>query len=95
MFLKNMADWGLHNGMYFFTIFVSYLAKKKVFTPQKYFLKMSPCLKYHHKLIEWNNNNKLSMKRKTIILSWTQLIIKLINWFNNLMWKFNYINQLI
>jgi len=28
MFLKNMADWGLHSGVYFFTIFVSYLAKK-------------------------------------------------------------------
>jgi hypothetical protein len=89
MFLKNMADWGLHSGMYFFYNFCLIFSKKKVFTPQKYFLKMSPCLNYHHKLIEWNNNNKLSMKRKTIILSWTQLIIKLINWFNNSILKFN------
>jgi len=54
MSLKNMADWGLHSGdVFFFTIFVSYLAKKKVFTPQKYFLKSSPCFNYNHKLIEW------------------------------------------
>jgi hypothetical protein len=45
MSLKNMADWGLHSGEVFFTIFVSYLAKKKVFTPQKYFFKKVPLLK--------------------------------------------------
>jgi len=44
MFLKNMADWGLHNGMYFFTIFVSYLAKKS-FYPSKVFFKKVPLLK--------------------------------------------------
>jgi len=69
MSLKNMADWGLHSGDVFFYNFCLIFSKKKVFTPQKYFLKRSPCLNYNQKLIEWNeNNNKLSMKRKTTIL---------------------------
>jgi hypothetical protein len=69
MSLKNMADWGLHSGDVFFYNFCLIFSKKKFLPLKSIVLKRSPCLNYHHKRIEWNkNNNKLSMKRKTIIL---------------------------
>jgi len=85
MFYKNMADWGLHSGK-FLHILVSF--EKENIYPH-----------YYKRIFAPKKETHLTFFKKDIFITAFKkndlLIIKLINWCNNLISKFNSINQLI